>query len=112
MTFAGEEWRKRTGRSMTAEQREWAVKRYPGTCRLCERFAHNARAEGRGHVTKSIRGLGRHARTIGQALVVVIGVLLLMEFLGVFLPALANTLVLVAGSLLALGVLFGARVPR
>ena len=53
-----------------------------------------------------------HPKTIGQALVIVIGVFLSMEFLGLYLPALANPLVLVAGSLLALVVLFGARASR
>ena len=63
-------------------------------------------------MTSLIRGLGRHPQTIGQALVIVIGVVLLMEFLGQYVQVLANPLVLVAGSLLALVVLFGTRASR
>jgi hypothetical protein len=63
-------------------------------------------------MTRFIRGLGWHPQTIAQALVIVVGVILPMEVLSLFLPALANPLVLVAGSLLALAVLLGARAPR
>ena len=68
-----------------------------------EWIAGNARPEGIGHVTTFIRELRRHPQTISRALVIVVGVLLLMEFLGQFLPVLGNPLILLmAGSLLAL----------
>jgi len=59
-----------------------------------------------------IRRLGWHPQTIGRALVIVIAVILSMEVLSPFLPVLGHPLVLVAGSLLALAGLFGARAPR
>jgi hypothetical protein len=63
-------------------------------------------------MTNLIKGLGRHPQTVGLALVIVIGLVLLMELLSAYLPMLGNPLVLVAGSFLALVLLFGTRISR
>ncbi len=55
-------------------------------------------------VARLIKGLERH-QIIGVAAISVLGLLLVMEALGQYVPTLSNPLVLVAAALIALGVL-------
>ena len=58
-------------------------------------------------MTKFVKGIEQHWQTIGLALALVIGVVVVMLGLSQFLPALGNPIFLAAGALVTLGVALG-----
>ncbi len=63
-------------------------------------------------MTRFVKGNEQLWQTIGLALALVIGVLVLMLVLSVFLPALGNPVFLAAGALVALGLVLRPRLSR
>jgi len=60
-------------------------------------------------LTSFIGRLGRESRTIGLALAVVLGAVLVLEILSVYFPVLVNPLLLIVSALVAFGLVLAHR---